>query len=397
MAFLNIAIFTDCYLPVKNGVVTSVAQLKAGLEARGHRVIIFTVEAGGYLETDPGIIRFRSVPIGLGTELSFGLVNQARVNRIIRSENIQLIHSHTEFNLGISAILAARKFNLPRVQTTHTLWEEYTHYIFNGRLINATLVRFFARLLFGGCRGLVAPSAKAANYYGNVLPLIPIRVIPNGMDQDQFMKRNYSAAERIEIRRGFGIGPADKVILFVGRIGREKRVLELFEALSPVLRSEPESRLVFVGDGPLSNELKARSRDQKLEKQIICTGYVEWDAIGGIYSVADLFVTASLSEVHPMTVIEAMICSLPVIARKDACYLESVQHGINGYLAECDIELGEQVAQVLGDEHKRRDFGQASRRIADGFTGRRHAERMEEFYQDILIRCQNEVSAGETA
>jgi 1,2-diacylglycerol 3-alpha-glucosyltransferase len=394
---LNIAIFTDCYFPVKNGVVTSIAQLKAGLEARGHRVILFTVAASGYRETDPHIIRFCSVPIGLGTELSFGLVNQARVNRIIRSENIQLIHSHTEFNLCISAILAARKFNLPRVQTTHTLWEEYTHYVLNGRLINATLVRFFARLLFGGCRGLVAPSAKAADYYGNLLPEIPLRVIPNGMDQDRFLKRNYSAAERFEIRRGLGIGPADRVILFVGRIGREKRVLELFEALSPVLRINADSRLVFVGDGPQLNELKARSRDQKLEKQVICTGFVEWGAIGGIYSVADLFVTASLSEVDPMTVLEAMMCSLPVIARNDASYTESVRHGVNGYLTDSDAELGERVAQLLGDEPKLRDFGQASRRVAGGFTGRRHAECMEAFYQDIFLRSQNEAPAEKAA
>ena len=78
-------------------------------------MIIFTVEAKGYVETDPDVIRFRSLPIGLGTELAFGLVNQARVNQIIQSENIQLVHSHTEFNLCVSAMLVARKFNLPEV------------------------------------------------------------------------------------------------------------------------------------------------------------------------------------------------------------------------------------------------------------------------------------------
>ncbi len=394
---MNIGIFSDCYFPVKNGVVTSIAQLKFGLEALGHRVIIFTVQAVGYTETDPDIIRFRSVPIGLGTELSFGLVNQAKVNRIIGSENIQLIHSHTEFNLCISAILAARKCNLPRVQTTHTMWEEYTHYILNGRLVNAAVVRFFVRLLFRGCSGLVAPSTKAANYYGRLLPRIPIRVIPNGMDQDQFRSRSYSKAQRTELRRGLGVNPGDKVILFVGRIGREKRVLELFQAISPVLQSHSETHLIFVGDGPELNALRTRSRNLNIEKQVICTGYVEWDSIGGIYSIADLFVTASLSEVHPMTMLEAMMCSLPVIARKDDSYLDFVQPGCNGYLLDSDADLGEKVAEFLGDPDKLRTFGQASRRIADNFTGQGHARRMEEFYQEVLYRFKHETSVQKIA
>ncbi|MCI0733280.1 MAG: glycosyltransferase [Methylococcaceae bacterium] len=383
---MNIAIFSDCYLPIKNGVVTSIVQLKAGLVARGHRVIVFTAEARSYRETDPDVIRFRSVPIGLGTELAFARVDQARVNRIIRSENIQLIHSHTEFNLCLSAIRAARKFNLPRVQTNHTLWEEYTHYILNGRLVTAPLVRFFARRLFRGCAGLVAPSIKSAHYYGSLLPGIPLRVIPNGMERDRFGNREYSGPVRAEIRLGLGIDPGDRVMLFVGRIGREKRVLELLQALVPVLRSRTGIRMIFAGDGPELNQLRSRVTALNLAKQVISTGYVDWDSIGAIYAIADLFVTASLSEVHPMTVLEALMCSLPVIARKDDSYLDSVQPGFNGYLLDSDAGFGEKVLELLDDPETLQRLGEASRRIADQFTGRRHALAMEEFYRDVLDR-----------
>lgn len=381
---MNIAIFTDCYFPVKNGVVTSIAQLKSGLEARGHRVIIFTVAAKGYQDSDSSIIRFRSFPIGLGTELSFGLVNQVRVNRILASENIQLLHSHTEFNLCISAIRAARRLNLPRVQTTHTLWEEYRHYVMNGYLINAALVRFFARLLFGTCRGLVAPSIKAAKYYGKLLPGIPLRVIPNGMDQQKFNQHEFNADELLKLRHRLGLDSTHAVILFVGRIGREKRVLELFQVLVPVLRARPSSRLLMVGDGPEFQELTSRCRALELEKQVICTGYVEWNAIRGIYHIADLFVTASLSEVHPMTLLEAMMCGLPVVARRDDSFLDTVNPGVNGYLVDSDAQLAEKVADLIDYEDLRKHFGQSSLRIAKEFSGERHAERMEGFYRDIL-------------
>lgn len=397
MAPLNIAIFTDCYFPVKNGVVTSIAQLKAGLAARGHRVIVFTAAVKGYTETDPDVIRFRSVPIGLGTELSFALVDQARVNRIIRSENIQLVHSHTEFNLCLSAMLAARKFKLPRVQTNHTMWEEYTHYLLNGRLVTAPIVRFFVRRLFRGCAGLVAPSIKAAKYYGDLLPGIPIRVIPNGMDRDRFESLGSSEQERAETRGRLGIDSGDRVMLFVGRIGREKRVLELLQALLPVLRSDPRNRLIYAGDGPELNELKRRLINLGLENQVLLTGYVAWDAIGRIYAIADLFATASLSEVHPMTVLEALICSLPVVARKDDSLLDSVDPGVNGYLLDSDEAFSEKVSGLLADPDKLRRFGEASRRIADHFTGQRHALSMEAFYQEILHRFEKHAPAAQTA
>lgn len=382
--FLNIGIFTDCYVPVKNGVVTSISQLKAGLEARGHRVVIFTVNEGNYLETDTDVIRFRSIPIGLGTELSCGLVNQARVNRVIRDAKIELLHSHTEFNLCISAIIAARKFALPRVQTGHTMWEEYNHYILNGWLFNRPLVRFLLRSLFGGCVALVAPSAKSAKYFSRLLPRMPIEIIPNGVNSESFMKRTYSVPELADIRDGLGIPPRDKVILFVGRIGREKRVVTLLESIAPLLRQRRDIRLVFVGDGPELKELRERGQLLSVENQVICTGYVDWESISGIYRVSDLFVTASMSEVHSMTMIEAMMCSLPVIARKDDSFLGSVQDGVNGYLVESDEGLCEKATELLADEEKLKQFRQASWRIAGEFTGQRHADRMAEFYQRIL-------------
>ena len=95
--------------------------------------------------------------------------------------------------------------------------------------------------------------------------------------------------------------------------------------------------------------------------------------------------------------IEAMMCSLPVIARKDDSYLDSVQQGVNGYLVDSDAEIGEKVADLIHREDKLMEFGQSSRRIADGYTGQRHADRMADFYQQILTRFETETSFKETA
>ncbi len=390
---MRIAIFTDCYTPVKNGVVTSIGELKAGLEAKGHHVIVFTVKVKGYEDKEEGIIRFRSIPVGLGTEVAFGLVNQFKVNRMIRFHKIDIIHIHTELNLCISGMLAARKFALPRIHTTHTLWEEYRHYLLNGLLLPPTLIRILAKLILGGSAGLVAPSVKAQDYYQSIVPDTPFEVIPNGMDRTKFGCKLSTQQEIDEIRKRWNITQDDKVILFVGRIGKEKRVVELFDAILPVLKAKPDTKMVFVGDGPLRKELESRSRNLNMREKILFTGYVNWDSVHEIYSLSNLFVTASLSEVHSMTMIEAMMCSLPIVARRDESFVASVTDGINGYLAESDNDLSEKVMQLVSDEEKLQRMGEESLRVSEKYSGMAHANQMEKFYKRILSRDTRQNSA----
>ncbi len=382
---MNIAIFTDCYVPVKNGVVTSISQLRAGLEAKGHRVIIFTVEARQHIESDPEIIRFPSFPIGLGTELAFGWVKQSDVNRIIQLNNIELIHTHTEFSLAVSSIFAARRFCIPRVQTVHTMWEDYRHYIMHGLLFRPILIRTLFKWLLKGCSAIVAPSQKARNYYQSIVPDTAIDVIPNGLDSSVFKHTTLSMAEIEQVRLQWKLGSSDKVVLFVGRIGKEKRVSELFDALLPVLRADPLNKMVFVGDGPLFKKLKARAVNLGLAEQFIFTGFVDWNSMHELYSQADLFVTASTSEVHSMTLIEAMMCSLPVVARRDDSFLDSIVHEKNGYLADTDSELTEYVRQLLSDQLKRESFARESLKSSQNFTAKAHSDQMEKLYNRVLL------------
>ena len=381
---MRIAIFSDCYFPVKNGVVTSISELKAGLEARGHYVIIFTVRHKGYRDTQSGIIRFPAIPIGLGTELAFGLIDQSKVNSLVRTHQIDLIHIHTEVSLCVSGIRAARKFSIPRIHTTHTMWEDYRHYVLKGLVFRPGLIKMLARLSLRGASGLVAPSAKAKNYYQAIVPDVPFEIIPNGMQRGNFDRENFNSERINQIRGGWGIDVQDKMILFVGRIGLEKRVDQLFDTILPIMHDLPNTKMVFVGDGPRKNALQSKAERLNLSKRFLFTGYVDWESVHQLYCVADLFVTASLSEVHSMTMIEAMMCSLPIVARRDAANVGSVSDGKNGYLVDSDKGLTEKTKQLLIDEDLTQRFGQASLNIAKQYGRAEHADKMEAFYQRII-------------
>lgn len=381
---MRIAIFSDCYTPVKNGVVTSIAQLKAGLEADGHEVLIFTVAAGGHEDTEAGVIRFRSLPVGLGTELAFGFVNQRRVNRLIRESGIELIHSHTEFCLGVSAVYAADRAGIPRIQTTHTMWEEYSHYILNGKLFRPPLIRGLFRRLLRGASCIVAPSLKARNYYHCIVPEKHIEVVPNGLDLRAFHSGTVSARRRKQLRARWGIGETDRVILFVGRLGKEKRIGELLDTVLPVLRDNASAKMLIVGDGPLGDALRSTAERSGIGRQVIFAGYVDWAAMHGIYAIADVYATASTSEVHSMTLIEALMCSLAVVVRRDDAYLDSVHDGVNGYLAHSDEALGDYLRQLLQSGQRLAEFGRQSHRISAQYSGEAHCRSMAALYQRVL-------------
>ncbi len=381
---MNIAIFSDCYIPIKNGVVTSILQLKEGLENKGHNVIIITSDVPNYKDKDKNIFRLPSVKAGLGTEQRFAFFNQGPINRFLKKKNIDIIHSHTEFSIGYSGKWAAKKLKIPHVHTTHTMWEEYNHYILNGRLVSKKMIRNILKTYLKKIDAFICPSIKAKKYYQDLMPNTPSVIIHNGIDIQKFKSTPISKTEIAQLRKEFELKKHNKILIFVGRIGKEKRVLELFNAVLPVLKATHNTKMIFVGEGPALKELIKLSTECHLHKEFVFTGFVNWELIYRLYSMANVFVTTSLSEVQPMTLIEATMCGLPIIARKDESYLDLVQNDRNGYLVDSDEEITIKLKYLLNNNIKLKEFSKMSLIISQAFTAENHVNKVEEFYKKVL-------------
>ena len=99
---MNIALFSDSYLPTKSGVVTVVIQLRKILEEMGHHVVIVTVSSNDKdyeEEPDPNIMRVMSILSPLGEGQYIGFPHRKAVAKFLQKNNIQIIHSHTELYL----------------------------------------------------------------------------------------------------------------------------------------------------------------------------------------------------------------------------------------------------------------------------------------------------------
>ena len=396
---MRIAIFTDCYLPIKNGVVTSVLQLKDGLKKKGHEVIIMAPEVPDYddddEEDDEDVFRLPAIKAGLGTEQMVSIINQGAVTRFIKKRNINLIHTHTEFSLGYSGKTAARKLKIPHVHTSHTMWENYTHYILNGKILTSKMVKRIMKIFLTKITINVAPSVKIEKYNREIIPEVPIVIINNGIDVSKFKSSVITEREIIDIRNKFGLSKKDKIMIFVGRIGKEKRVCELFNIASEVMKKNSNVKMMFVGDGPDLNELIKKAKKIGMEKRFIFTGFVNWNLVYRFYSISTIFLTSSLSEVQPMTIIEAIMCGLPVMVRKDDSYMDLVQEGVNGHLVDSDEDFLLKLDNLLKDEKKLKQYSIGSSEISQRFTAENHVKRMEQLYNTVLKYFPNKIDEKE--
>ena len=381
---MNIALFLDCFTPMKNGVITSAIQLKEGLEKKGHHVVIVSVKVGNYKVDDPNIMLVPQISFDFGSKQGFGLglVNRKKLIRFLKEHKIELIHVHTEFGVGFAGRYAAKKLNIPRLTTTHTMWELYSNY--NILLKIKPLVRFMLRVFFKGTSVIVAPSVKAKKYDQMVAPYMAVQIVPNGIDMNKFKLSHFDEKDIAEVRAHYGLDPEDKLLIFVGRIGPEKRVGELYQSIIPVLKKHPHVKMVFVGDGPAHGELVEKAKAAGVDKQTVFTGFVNWEEVYKLYSIANIFVTASLSEVHPMTLIEGAICGLPSIARRDDSYLDLISEGKNGYLADTDEDLTKKTDELITDDAKLKVFSKNALEISKLFSAENHVNRMEKLYKKVL-------------
>ncbi len=391
-----IALFSDSYLPTKSGIVTVVIQLREQLQKLGHKVILVTVETTEEYETyDPDIYRVRSLPLGLGTDQFVSLPFMHPLIHYLKEQNVQVIHCHTEFGIGKAGLRAARILKIPAVCTTHTMWTDfYRFYIPFNRLISPSLIDTVMKRFYGKFNSLIGVSTKARNYFKNpkILPDMPSVLIPNSIDKDKFQKTHLTAEQKQELRAKYNIKKDDVLMLFVGRIGEEKRVFELLKVCQNVVEKNKKIRMMFVGNGPAFEEMKERAQSQIAEGSIIFTGFIPWEMVHSYYESSDMFVTTSLSEMHSMTILEAQLSALPIIVRKDESYLDSVIDNQNGYLTDSEEEMEQKILELASNKEKMAAFGKRSLELTKNFSIESNVKKTIAVYEAVIKAYPNKIN-----
>lgn len=383
---LNIALFTETYYPEINGVATSVLMLKTELEKKGHNVYVFTTTTPGAPEHEHNVYRVPSLPCILITERRVGLFYQPKLASVMKRLNLDLIHTHTEFSLGIFGRIMARELKLPLVHTYHTIYEDYTHYVTHNKKIDKSakaVVRIISKVCCNTVQQVIVPTEKVKDLLTTYSVHKDIAIIPTGIDLNKFRRTEDTEETVRRIKGKYGIAAEDKVILYLGRISKEKNLEEVIRIMPEYLSKRKNVKMLIVGNGPDRERLEEYTGQLECREQIIFAGEQPWDWIAGFYHTGDVFVSASNSETQGLTYIEAMAAGLPLVAKKDRCLDDILENGVNGYIFEDKKSLMDGLDAVLLNPQDI-CYGENSLSIVEKYSTEEFAKKIEHIYTKVI-------------
>lgn len=372
---MHIGILTACYAPVVNGVTRLVTLYEKYLRAAGHQVTIFTL--GQPMPGEDAATVVRSTGIGLGQTgyhlaLGYSHIAQRKLQRV------DILHSH---HLLMGLEFASRYGNAPIVFTNHTRYDLYlSSYGRVPRRIADRVMNFAWPRLTGLADTVIAPSNSIASRLRSGGVSTPIEVIENGVEVERF-RRDASHGLRAELHI-----PGDAVVLaYVGRIAPEKNIERLIDEFRLAAGQQNDIYLVCVGGGPMLEKVAAMAEGYGLISRTRFVGPVEPDEVPAYLAMSDVFVSASVSEVHPLTVIEALASELPVLAVDAPGMNDIIVSDESGLLvSQSKGSLARAMCAIAGDSTLRNRLATGARAAGRRYDIQNTVERTLALYRRLL-------------
>jgi 1,2-diacylglycerol 3-alpha-glucosyltransferase len=350
---MRILITSDWYKPVINGVVTSVLNLRAGLTAAGHEVRILTLSDSLHSRREGDVYYVASLNAGMVYPNARLKLNMPRhMLQEILDWSPDIIHSQCEFSTFRIAKEIASICKIPLIHTYHTVYEDFTHYFCPSRTVGKKMAEVLSRNILSGTDAVIVPSAKIEDMLHRYRVQKSVHVIPSGIDLEEYLTEK--SEKRLEIRARFGITPEECILIYLGRLAKEKNLSEVLQLLKDC---EDSQRLLIVGDGPYRAELEQEAQALGISHRLIFTGMVTPQEAPDYYAAGDIFVSASNSETQGLTYMEAMASGLPLLCRADDCLNDVISDGKNGLIYHTPQEFAEKLAKLRNDAAFRQQLG----------------------------------------
>lgn len=381
---MRIGLFTDTYFPQVSGVATSIRTLKTELEKLGHTVFIFTTtdkDVNRY--EDWQIIRIPSVPFFAFKDRRIAYRGFSTALEIARQYQLDIIHTQTEFSLGLLGVWIAKELRIPVVHTYHTQYEDYVRYIAKGMVIRPSMVKYIVRGFMSDLDGVICPSEIVYDLLMKYKVKVEKRVIPTGIELAKFERPEITSENIADLRDKLGIAKDETMLLSLSRVSYEKNIQAILAALPAVLEENPGVKLVVAGDGPYLSDLKAQAKRLNIIDVVIFTGMIAPSETALYYKAADFFISASTSETQGLTYLESLASGTPIIAHGNP-YLDNV---INNkmfgtlYYEERDLAGAILEAVIATPDLDEKNFAAKLYEISAENFGRR----IYEFYLDLTI------------
>ncbi len=322
---LHIALVTETFPPEVNGVAMTLGRLVEGTARRGHRVdVIRPRQHKGDAEAQADGIHqapVPGVPLPRYQGLKMGLPARGRLLRRWRADRPDVVHIATEGPLGLTALMAARKLDIPISSGFHTNFHQYGKHYGYGPLLRGVVG--YLRWVHNRTGCTMVPSEQTRGEL-DADGFKRIVVVSRGVDTELFGPHRRDP----ELRQQWGAGEEDLVCGYIGRVAGEKDIPLSIEAYRRIAAKVPSAKMVIVGDGP------ARPGLEKKHPDLIYAGMQRGEDLARHYASCDCFLFGSVTETFGNVVTEGMASGLCVLAYDYAAPGRFIDDGVNGLLAE---------------------------------------------------------------
>ena len=376
---MKIALFSDTYPPEINGVSVSVGLHQKVLMDQGHEVLVITTNPFGKLiDIDGGIIRIPGVELKKLYGYRLSSFFNAKAYQFIRKWQPDVIHIHTDAGIGIFGKITAFFLKIPTVVTYHTMYEDYTHYAGFLKGLAARVVKQFSKSIAEQCTEFISPSLKTKERIRSYGVDRYINIVPTGIDFSRFQRQNLDN-QKLEKIKSTLILPGEKVLLSLGRVAKEKSMDVILRGFAKYIQSgESSVRLLMVGDGPDRHGLIELANQLGISNHVTFVGAVPIQDVPYYYQIADVFVSASLTETQGLTFMEAMVSDRLVLCRFDENLADLIRHQQTGFIFSDEEDFVRQVNAIFQLTKAKKD--QMKNEIAIAVN--RYA--LPNFYQNLI-------------
>jgi glycosyltransferase involved in cell wall biosynthesis len=370
----------DVYKPHVSGITNYIDLNKRHLEKAGHDVFVFTFGDQDYRDDEKRVIRSPGLPlVDTGYYLSFRYSPEAK--KLLQTMDV--VHIHHPFLSGRLGLRYCQPLRIPTVFTNHTRYDLYAQAYMPllPEEISDGLLQAYMPSFCEAVSMVISPSEGMANILRNMGVTSPITVVPNGVDLQRFHKAQPMS------RANFGFKDSDVLLVYAGRVATEKNLPFLLQSFAGVALALDNVYLLIVGGGLKQAEEETQQLVAKLnlKDRVRFTGMIPYENLPAYLAMCDAFVTASVTEVHPLSVIEAMGTGLPVMGIHSPGISDTVDDGKTGFLTTEDFSaFTAKLTRLCLDANLRRQMGDAARQASTRYAIERTTKLMLEHYERLV-------------
>lgn len=384
---MKIGFFTDSYLPVIHGITISIDAFRKNLEKKGHEVYIYTTSSPGYEDKTPKVYRFKSIKAIKNPEMRFGfpVVQNDSLKEVINSK-LDIVHAHTPLSIGLIGKFISQRQKIPLIYTHHTDYPEYAKaYLLKEKFITPYLAKLYCSWFANLANEVIAPSPKIEAQLKAAGVKRRIHILPTGINIESFKKTEENRRAAAELRRQLNILPDEKVLIFVGRMGKEKNIEFLLHVFKEINKTRNDVKFLLIGDGPYFGKLKLKAKKLSLDTAHFI-GHIPHEKIPTYYQAANLFVFASLTDTQGIVALEAMASGLPTVALQDDALKGIINDNENGFFIKSGPPevFARKIIDIFNDDTLYKKLSRQAELTVKNFSQENQTEKLLNIYNSAL-------------